>query len=186
MCLTDPVGSAGGTRGIVVESNESNNSRASAVPMLIDLPPPTDLQVDSVVVPSNATVGSSVSVGYTESNHGDQPATGIWTDGVYLSSDAVWDYGDIQLGTVTPDLSAQSRAGAILYRHDQRAASANLAGQLPDHCSGGHFQRHQRGRTQGQQHDRLDRCRDGDCADSDGGGANEHDALERPGRALPG
>ena len=100
--LTDPIASHSGTRGAVVESNESNNSAATATPMLIDLPPPSDLQIDSVSIPLNASVGDAVTITYTESNHGNQPAIGYWTDAVYLSTTSTWDYGAILLGTVGP------------------------------------------------------------------------------------
>src|SRR5664280_2678160 len=68
--LTDPLASAYGTRGKVVESNESNNSTATVTPMLIDLPPPSDLQIDSVSIPLNASVGDTITITYTEALSG--------------------------------------------------------------------------------------------------------------------
>ncbi len=106
--LTDPVGGSFGTRGKVVEANESNNSRATVTPMLIDLPPPSDLQVDSVSIAPDASVGNTLTVTYTVSNHGTQPASGYWSDSVYLSTDNTWDYGDILLGTVGPPLGGRT------------------------------------------------------------------------------
>jgi hypothetical protein len=43
-----------GPRGQVIEFSESNNLAASAQPMLIELPPPSDLQVQDIAIPSVA------------------------------------------------------------------------------------------------------------------------------------
>ena len=91
----------GKPRGQVIESDETNNATASVAPMLIDLPPPSDLQVDAVAGPGSASVGDAVTVTLTISNHGTQPAIGRWTDGVYLSTDSTWDVGDQLLGTAS-------------------------------------------------------------------------------------
>ena len=48
--VTD-IGDGVRSRGRVVESDETNNATVSATPMLIDLPPPSDLQVDGSGVP---------------------------------------------------------------------------------------------------------------------------------------
>src|SRR6185295_11838087 len=71
-------------RGQVIESEENNNATASVAPMLIDLPPPSDLQVDAVVGPRSASVGDAVTVTLTITNRGSEPAIGRWSDGVYL------------------------------------------------------------------------------------------------------
>ena len=89
-------------RGIVYElGGESNNASATALPMLIDLPPPSDLQVDSIAVPAPADVGEEITITWIVTNHSStEDATGRWADAVYLSADAVWDLGDLRLGTV--------------------------------------------------------------------------------------
>jgi subtilase family serine protease len=99
--VSDPINGSR-PRGAVVESNDTNNTRATDVPMLIDLPPPSDLQVDAVVGPSNASVGDSVSITLTVTNRGTETAKGSWFDTLYLSADGIWDYGDRLLGTVNP------------------------------------------------------------------------------------
>jgi large repetitive protein len=54
--VTDPL--RYGATGEVFEANERNNDRASDVPMVIELPPPSDLVVTDVGVPSNVRSGS--------------------------------------------------------------------------------------------------------------------------------
>ncbi|MHC1770058.1 MAG: CARDB domain-containing protein [Verrucomicrobiia bacterium] len=87
-------------RGFVLESDEAKNTGATVVPMLIELPPPSDLQVDQVTVPDSAFVGETVTLAWSVSNHANEPATGIWADSAYLSRDGVWDLGDRLIGTV--------------------------------------------------------------------------------------
>ena len=48
--------------------HETNNDRHSDVPMIIELPPPTDLQVTDIVVPANARSGEPISVTWTVTN----------------------------------------------------------------------------------------------------------------------
>ncbi len=89
----DPLGKVYETTG------EANNASPSAVPMIIELPPPGDLQVDDVTVPTAATVGDEIEIEWTVSNHhAEESVTGIWDDAVYLSADAVWDLGDVLVG----------------------------------------------------------------------------------------
>ncbi|MBL9127419.1 MAG: hypothetical protein JNL97_07225, partial [Verrucomicrobiales bacterium] len=112
--VTDPVSSYR-LRGTVVESNDSNNVRATDVPMLIDLPPPSDLQVDAVVGPARASVGETLTVALTVTNRGTQPATGSWFDSIYLSADGLWDYGDRLVGTAGPPQGGRSLAPGQSY-----------------------------------------------------------------------
>jgi len=90
-----------GPTGEVFEgANERNNDRASAVPMIIELPPPTDLVVTNVVIPPEARSGEPLVVQWTVKNQSGVPASGTWTDSVFLSTDATWDIGDRSLGRV--------------------------------------------------------------------------------------
>ena len=88
--------------GEVIESNEENNIRVSDAPMLIETPPPTDLQVVNVSAPSSVSVGDVVTVNWTVENRGDEPARARIADAVYLSEDAVWDLGDSFVGRRDP------------------------------------------------------------------------------------
>ncbi|MEM1067288.1 MAG: putative Ig domain-containing protein [Planctomycetota bacterium] len=99
--------------GNVAESNESDNRTVSDDPILIELPPPTDLVVDSVSIdPSVVDSDGTVTVSWQVRNAGDTPARGIWDDSVYLSTDALLGFGDRLLGrtgvtTPTPNRTLQ-------------------------------------------------------------------------------
>ncbi len=108
-------------QGVVIESNEANNATATVVPMLIELPPPSDLQVDSVTVPPTAVAGGSVTITYTVSNHGNAPAVGHWSDAAFLSASGILDstallIGDNNLGSAAGDMTlnpGESYTGTI-------------------------------------------------------------------------
>ncbi len=89
--------------GDVFELNaEKNNDRHTVAPIIFELPPPTDLQVTSVDVPSLAKSGEPITVGWTVTNaSSSEPATGQWSDTLYLSSDATWDIHDVPLGRMS-------------------------------------------------------------------------------------
>ncbi|MBL8533517.1 MAG: putative Ig domain-containing protein, partial [Betaproteobacteria bacterium] len=89
-------------RGAVFEDeNERNNQRVSAVPMVIELPPPTDLAVTDVNVPAQARSGEPVALSWTVTNQSTVAASGTWTDSLFLSEDSVWDINDRPLGRGT-------------------------------------------------------------------------------------
>ena len=106
--ITDPVRS--NSIGSVFELYaENNNDRHSPLPIIFELPPPTDLVVTEVDVPSSVRSGESASFSWTVQNESNtEPAVGTWSDTLYLSSDATWDIGDVPLGrmnfsgTLTP------------------------------------------------------------------------------------
>ncbi|WP_295529412.1 CARDB domain-containing protein, partial [uncultured Pseudacidovorax sp.] len=88
-------------RGKVFESTkENNNLRASATPVLIELPPPSDLVVDDITVDGGLTSGEKAAIRFTIKNDSLVDAQGSWSDSVYLSADGVWDLGDVLLGRV--------------------------------------------------------------------------------------
>ena len=98
---TDVPGGVTEPRGKVFESTaENNNVTASANPVLIELPPPSDLVVSTIDLPSLASSGAPVQVGFTVSNSSAVNAVGAWTDSLYLSTDSTWDLGDVLLGKV--------------------------------------------------------------------------------------
>ncbi|WP_013334633.1 CARDB domain-containing protein [Gloeothece verrucosa] len=82
-------------------TNDGNNATPSTQPLIIELPPPADLQVSTITLPPNAKSGDSVRFSWTVSNLGDNPAQGTWTDAAYLSTDAIWDINDRPVGRVT-------------------------------------------------------------------------------------
>ncbi|MBX3418456.1 MAG: carboxypeptidase regulatory-like domain-containing protein [Pirellulaceae bacterium] len=99
-----------GTRWIVVqtdvnnqiaESNEDNNFRISDGPIeIVDAIAP-NLQVASVTTPLTAFSGQAATVRWVVTNSGTAPTNvSTWFDGVYLSSNPVWDSGDLFLGQI--------------------------------------------------------------------------------------
>ncbi|KPJ75957.1 MAG: hypothetical protein AMJ54_13385, partial [Deltaproteobacteria bacterium SG8_13] len=96
--VTDPARYSA-TGDLFEGANERNNALASAVPMVIELPPPTDLVVTDIIVPATARVGEPVHVEWTVTNQSiDIAADGTWTDSLFLSTDATWDIADRPLG----------------------------------------------------------------------------------------
>ncbi len=100
--VTDPARAWGsGDNGRVYEFGKDDNNNAAAVqPVLIEVPPPADLVVTNVVVPSSVSVGQEVEITFTVTNQSTDPALGRWTDALYLSSDNTWDLNDQLLGKV--------------------------------------------------------------------------------------
>src|SRR5690606_35714972 len=74
---------------------------AAAQPLVIETPPPADLKVTNVIVPTAGKVGEEVEITFTITNDSINPALGRWTDALYLSADNEWDLGDTLLGKVT-------------------------------------------------------------------------------------
>ncbi len=99
--VTDPTRNT--SIGQVFElDQETNNDRHSDVPMIIELPPPTDLQVTDIVVPATARSGEPITISWTVSNASQtQPAIGTWSDTAYLSTDATWDLHDVPIGRLS-------------------------------------------------------------------------------------
>ncbi|WP_372897880.1 CARDB domain-containing protein, partial [Stieleria sp.] len=97
--ITDPVINNRFPDGDVFElDKEFNNSLAGQPPTVIELPPPADLQVDSISIPPSGKSGEDIEITWSVTNHGPEPATGVWSDALYLSEDAIWDITDIPLG----------------------------------------------------------------------------------------
>ena len=79
---------------------ETNNVRSSDAPLLIEVPPPADLQIETITIPPSAMSGEPLRVEWSVFNRGENAATGSWQDTVYLSTDATWDLSDALLGRV--------------------------------------------------------------------------------------
>lgn len=80
---------------------ETNNAAASDDPLILELPPPSDLQVQEVLIPAQAKSGQEIEVSWRVKNFGPNTASGAWTDALYLSTDEVWDIHDRPLGRET-------------------------------------------------------------------------------------
>ncbi len=79
---------------VIKESNYFNNMGITAIPMFVNLSPPPDLQVTSIIKPTTAFSGQPINVEWTVENRG----TGVtvmsgWEDRVYLSKDSVFRVG---------------------------------------------------------------------------------------------
>ncbi|MDH5639643.1 MAG: putative Ig domain-containing protein, partial [Nitrospira sp.] len=97
LVVTDPRSSSG-TSQVFEGTHEQNNDRVSVQPLVIELPPPADLEVQAITTGGTVRVGDPLSVSWTVINHGPNVATGTWTDSVYLSTDDTWDLSDRLLG----------------------------------------------------------------------------------------
>lgn len=83
----------------VFENNlESDNTAASSL-LHIALTPPPDLQVQAVQAPSQAFSGQPMALNWTVTNAGDgRTLESAWYDRVFVSTDNVFDAGDLSLG----------------------------------------------------------------------------------------
>ncbi len=85
------------SRNDVAETNENNN--LLSVSCVILLAAPCDLIITDASFPDSAEPGNYITVSYTISNQGINPAVGYLTDAIYLSSDSAWQSSDALLGT---------------------------------------------------------------------------------------
>ena len=82
---------------------ESNNTGFDAIPLRINLTPPPDLVVSSVIAPDNALANHILTVTYQVANEGASVTPNpSWLDRLYLSTDPVLSLDtDLALGTMT-------------------------------------------------------------------------------------
>ena len=109
--------------------------------MVIAYPPPTDLQVTAASGPASGTVGEPVTLTWTVTNTGNNPAIGPWSDAVYFGSSTTWNISDPFVGTVqfhrhallqpgqsyTPDVDGQrpvADAGAVFITSSSAPTSS--------------------------------------------------------------
>jgi len=98
------------------------------VPMQVNLLPPANLVVGTIVIPADAQPGQLVTVEYTVTNLGPGTAEGNWLDSVYISSDNQWDIGDALLGRFRQSAAA---AGLGVDEAYSGLIQAALPGVLP-------------------------------------------------------
>ena len=78
--------------------DEDDNSRVAG-PVNVQLTPPPDLQVTSVIAPTQAFSGQPMNLSWTITNEGTgRTEESAWVDGVYMSEDEVIDGSDRFLG----------------------------------------------------------------------------------------
>jgi YD repeat-containing protein len=110
----------------VLETNETNNVRASAITLLgrPDLTP-TALSVPIAPVSPNPDGTYTLPLSFTVANQGATSAQPNWADNVYLSMDATWDAGDVRI-LYTAQFSALA-AGASYSVNGSGTAPAGTA-----------------------------------------------------------
>ncbi len=82
---------------LLVEASETNNL-ATPFPVTVQLPPPVDFSIVSVTGPTFSSPGETASFSWTIQNSSLNPARGTWQDSLYLSTDSIWDSGDVLIG----------------------------------------------------------------------------------------
>jgi YD repeat-containing protein len=116
------------TNGTVLETNETNNVRASTTTVTLlgrpDLTP-TALTVPGAPVNPNQDGTYTIPVSWTVANQGASSAPPNWNDRVYLSTDQTWDAGDVRILT-TAQFSALA-AGANYSVNSSGTAPAGTA-----------------------------------------------------------
>ncbi|AFY47683.1 CARDB domain-containing protein,putative collagen-binding protein,Calx-beta domain-containing protein,subtilase family protease [Nostoc sp. PCC 7524] len=114
-----------GGNAIYERNGENNNTNYDGFSMEVILPPPSDLVVTDIVVPTNAVPGQPITINYTVQNQGTDAALGSWYDAVYISADNQWDIGDALVGQVL-------RSGTIASGNSYSGTiTANLPGVTP-------------------------------------------------------
>ena len=102
----------------------------STLPVIINQPPPADLVVTTIQVPPTGQSGQPVTVAWTVANQGQFPASGTWTDAVYLATTPIWNIGDPIIGEV--QYSATGLATGQSY-------TSTLTAMLPPAIPGQYF-----------------------------------------------
>jgi hypothetical protein len=131
--VTDPVRGSHKPRGQVHEGPfETNNARPSDDPLIIQQPPPSDLQVQEITIPVQAKSGDTLTIAWRTRNVGTNAAQGAWSDALYLSADA---------GHQRPRFGP--RVSPALYHPARKHLDAKCPVARPrhhHHCARRHFQ----------------------------------------------
>ncbi len=81
-----------------VAENDDDNNVGVLSNVNITLPPPADLNITNISVPSTINLDNLSAISWTIQNSGPNTALGTWRDSVYLSRDQFWDASDILVG----------------------------------------------------------------------------------------
>ncbi len=76
------------------------NTKASSTPVIIDQPLRPNLVVTDIQTPAGGLGGTDVDVTFEVTNLGDAPATGFWTDRIFVSDDPFFGPGDPSAASV--------------------------------------------------------------------------------------
>ncbi len=94
---------------VLYEHQAENNNIVFAY-LVVYRPPPSDLIVKAISVPDSVLAGDTTTIRWTLKNQGNNPAAGIMTDAVYLSSDTTWDVGDALFGLLRENINLAPQA----------------------------------------------------------------------------
>ena len=111
---------------LVYETDASNDSLASSTTTSVSPAPIPVFAVSNVTVPSTATSGGQLSVGWTVTNNGQDTGNVPITDSVYLSFDQVFDPTDRYLGSL--NYQADLASGASYTQNATFSLPSGLAG----------------------------------------------------------
>ncbi len=82
----------------VRETDQTNNTAHGTIATFVQLAPPADLQVTSIVPPNFIFSGDTIDLAYTVANNGSGPTvTSSWYDYIYLSKDSVFTGSSVLL-----------------------------------------------------------------------------------------
>ena len=83
----------------LLESDENNNTGVNSSAMTVQLTPPPDLIVSSIVTPNNVFSGTSMNIMWTVKNDGSgNTTTNSWYDALYMSTDTTLNASAVYLG----------------------------------------------------------------------------------------
>lgn len=105
---------------IFEDSRENDNSMAR--PIVVLAATPCDLVVTNVSAPQQAVVGEQINVSWTVQNIGEYAVSGRIKDGIYLSTDTIFDNSDVMIG----EYSYQASLG--VYSSIQRTTECIVNG----------------------------------------------------------
>lgn len=113
------------TNKIAERNAETNNSTYAPASVEVVYTPPADLVVGTIVIPADGSPGRDATITYTVNNNGQNPASGTWTDALFISGDGIWDINDPLFGRVS--VTASVAPGGSYTR----TLTAPLPGVLP-------------------------------------------------------
>ncbi|HVX09989.1 MAG TPA: CARDB domain-containing protein [Pirellulales bacterium] len=122
------------TVNLVTESNENNNTGASAQ-TAIALGPTPDLTTTITTAPTSTVTGDDIQVNWTVTNKGVDtlPANSVWYDEVYLSLDTTIDESSIPIGSLA------HHGGLLGSESSSNSYNASDILQLPAGLTGNYY-----------------------------------------------
>jgi hypothetical protein len=115
-------------------------------PITVTIPPPADLTVLTVTVPSTAVPGDPITIDWTIQNIGDSPANGTMCDAVFISGDTTWNVNDAHVGNhcrtinLAPgDMAAFELQTTMPSRETLANLHSNLTGDMPGVTPGEYY-----------------------------------------------